>query len=103
MHAPERPEEGAQPSAGSFTAVAVDLPHAVAIVIACPLVLSVIDGRVRRLDPVVTPILVRIDDCAIGRYGFGKYALAGRLVAMADHPAALFATLTADDMNDRWP
>jgi hypothetical protein len=79
----------------------VDLAHTIAIVITRPLVLSMIDGRVLRRDSMVASVLVRIDDCPIGRDCFGQNAMTCRLVAVTDHPAALFARLAADDMNDR--
>jgi hypothetical protein len=62
-----------------------------------------IDARVLLSDPVVTPVFVRIDDRPFGGYCFSKNALTSRLVAMADHPAALFARLATDNMNDCWP
>jgi hypothetical protein len=46
MDTPERSQEGAQPRARPFAAIAVNLPHAITIVIARPLVLAVIDRRV---------------------------------------------------------
>ena len=53
MHAAERPQEGAQPRARSFTGVAVDFPHTVAIIIARPLVLSVINRGMREIQAMV--------------------------------------------------
>src|SRR5262249_46585362 len=47
MHAAERAQEGAQARASPFTRVAMHFPHIIAIVIARPLVLSVIDCRMR--------------------------------------------------------
>src|SRR5690242_14773201 len=102
MHASERPQEGAQSSAGSFTRVAVDFPHAVTIVIARPLVLAVINRRVRQIQPVVTAVLIRIDHRRVVWDGFGQNALTGGLVAVGDHPTAFFATLPADNVNDWW-
>src|SRR5262245_5336002 len=102
MHAAERPQEGAQPRACAFTAVAVHFSHTIPIVIAGPLALRVIDRRMREIQSMVTAVLVRIDDRSITRDGFAQNALAGGLVTVADHPAALFTTLAADDMNDRW-
>jgi len=102
MYASERPQERAQCRTRSFTAVAVDLAHAVTIVVACPLVLSMIDGRVMQLHSVVVPVLVGVDDRPVTQDRFGQNALAGRLVAVADHPASLFTCLVADDMDDRW-
>src|SRR6266498_5898888 len=51
----------------------------------------------------IAAVLVRVDDRPIAHHSFGKNALAGRLVAMPDHPAALFAAVATDDMDDRWP
>jgi hypothetical protein len=101
MDATERPQERAQPSANSFTRVAVDFPHAVAIVIARSLWLRVIDCRVLLADHVVTPILIRIHDGLVGRNGFPKDALTGELIAVGDHPTAFFAGLLTDNVNDR--
>ncbi len=101
MHAAKRSQKRAERRACPFTTVAVNLAHAIAIVITCPLVLRVIDGCMLRLDPVVAPVLVRIDDRPIRRNRFGQDAMTGRLVAMSDHPATFFARLTADDMDDR--
>jgi hypothetical protein len=95
------PQEGAQRRTGSFAGVAVDLPYTIAIVIAGPLVLSVIDRGMRQLQAVVTAVLIRIDDRRVGRNGFAQNALAGDFVAVADQRAALFTRLAADDMNDR--
>ena len=100
MHAAKRSQERAERGTCSFTTIAVDLAHTIAIVITRPLVLSVIDGRVLRLDPMVAAILVGVDDCSRRWTGFGQNAVAGRLVTMSDDPAALFARLTTDDMND---
>src|SRR5690349_5757086 len=100
MHASERPQEGAQPRARSFTRVAVDFPYTITIVIARPLVLTMIDRRVWQIQPVVTAVLIRIDHCRVVWYGFGQNALTGRLVAVGDHPAAFFAALPTDDVND---
>src|SRR5206468_1438005 len=52
---------------------------------------------------VITAVLVRIDDRAGGGHGFRQNALTGGLVAVADYPAPLFSTLSADDMNDWRP
>jgi len=101
VHAAKRAQERAQCGTRPFAAIAMDLAHTVAIVITCPFVLSVIDRGVRKLQSMITAVLVRIDDRPIARDGFGKNALAGRLVAMPDHPAALLTRLAADDMNDR--
>jgi len=103
MDATERPEERAQSSTSSFTRVAVDFPHAVAIGIARPLLLSVIDRRVLLGDPMITPILVRIHNRLIGRDGFRKNALTGGLITVCDHPTPFFARLPADDVNDWRP
>src|SRR5262245_272982 len=100
MHAAERPQEGAQARAGALTTVAMHFSHAIAIVIARPLVLRVIDRGMREIQPMVTAVLVGIDDRGIRRHGFTQNTLAGGLITVADHPAALFATLTTDDMND---
>lgn len=61
MDATERSQERAQPSTRSFTRVAVDFRHAVAIVIARPHILAVIDRSVRQVQPVVAAVLIRID------------------------------------------
>src|SRR5829696_6886414 len=103
MHASERPQEGAQPGASSFTRVAVDFPYAVTIIITRPFVLAVIDRGVRLVQPVVTAVLIRIDHRRLMWDGFGQNAVAGNLVAMPDYPTALFARLATDDMNDRRP
>ena len=103
MHAAEWPQEGAQRGTCPFTGVAMNLAHTIAIVIARPFVLTVIDGRMRQLQAMVTAILVRIDDRRVCWHGFGQNALTGGLVTVTNHPAALFATLAADDMNDRRP
>jgi len=103
MHAAERPQEGAQPRARSFTGGAVGFPHTVAIIIARPRVLSVMNPGMREIQPMVPALLVRIDDRGITRNGFAQHALAGRCVTVADQWAPLFTTLAADDMNDRWP
>ena len=76
MHASERPQEGAQPRARSFTRVAVDFAYTITIVIARPLVLSVIDRRMREIQPLVTAVLVRIHDGPVRRDGFAQNALA---------------------------
>ena len=101
MHAAKRSQKRAERHACPFTTVAVNLAHAIAIVITCPLVLSVIDGCMLRRDPVVAPLLVRIDDRPIRRNRFGQDALIGRLVALSDQWATFFARLTADAMDDR--
>jgi len=103
LHPAERPQEGAQASAHPFTPIAMHFALPVAIVITRPLLLSVFDGRVLLLVPVVTALFVRIDDRPFWRYCFSKNTLASGLVALADHPAALFATLAADNVNDRRP
>ena len=101
MHAAEWPQEGAQRGTCPFTGVAMNLPHTIASVIARPFVLTVIDGRMRQLQAMVPAILVRIDDRRVCWHGFGQHALTGGLVTVTNHPAARFATLAADDKNDR--
>ncbi len=101
MHAAKRSQKRAERRACPFTPVAVNFAHAIAIVITCPLVLSVIDGCMLRRDPVVALLLVRIDDRPIRRNRFGQDAMTGRLVAMSDQWATFFARRTADDMDDR--
>jgi hypothetical protein len=103
MHAAERPQEGAQRGACPFTGVAVNLSHPIAIVIADLLVLAMVDRGMRNLQAVVTAVLIRIDNRRVGRDGFGQNALTGGFVTVTDHLAPLFAGVTADDMNDRWP
>src|SRR6266508_2004828 len=87
MHAAERSQEGAQPCACP-------------IVVACPLVLTMIDRGMRQIQSMVTAVLVRIDDRCIMRDGFAQNTLAGGLIAVANHPTSLFPALTTDDMND---
>jgi hypothetical protein len=129
MHASERSQEGAQPRACPFTrvaqerpsisrddgsscrtdvrsgawAVAVNFPHAIPIIVTRPLVLPMIDRGMWQIQSMVTAILVRIDDCCIPRDSFAQNTLTGGLITMADHPTALFPSLTTDDMNDRRP
>lgn len=98
MDTTERSQERTQPSTCSFTRVTVDFPHVVAI--ARPLVLAVIDRRVRQLQHVVAAVFIRINHCRLVRDGFGQNALTGRLVAVGDYPTTFFATLPADHVND---
>lgn len=100
MDAAKRSQECAQRCACSFTTIAVNFAHAITIVIASPLVLSVIDGRVFLLDPVVTAVLVRVDDRRFNGNGFRQNAVTGGFVAVCNHPASLFARLTIDDMQN---
>jgi hypothetical protein len=92
-----------EPSSRSFTTIAVHFAYAIAIVITRPFVLSVIDRRVVLRDPVVTAILIGVDNRPLRWNGFGQNAVAGSLVAMPDYPTTLFARLATDDMNDRRP
>jgi hypothetical protein len=87
MHAAKRSQKRAERRACPFTTVAVNLEHAIAIVITCPLVLRVIDGCMLRLDPVVAPVLVRIDDRPIRRNRFGQDAMTGRNACRLFSPA----------------
>ena len=102
MHAAERPQEGAQSRACAFAGIAVHFPHSIPIVIPCPLVLPMIDRGMREIQPMVTAVLVRINDRRNTRYGFTQNTLAGSLITMPDHPTALFPGLATDDMNDGW-
>jgi hypothetical protein len=79
----------------------MDFAHAIAIIITRPLVLRMIDGPVILLDPMVAAVLVRVDDRPITWNGFGQDTVASGFIAMPNHPTALFARFTADDMNDR--
>jgi hypothetical protein len=97
MHAAKRSQERAERRAHSFTTIAVDFAYAIAIIIPRPLVPRVIDGRVLLHDPVVTAIVVGVNDRPVRRDGFGQNAVAGGLVTMSDYPAALFARLTTDE------
>jgi hypothetical protein len=62
MYAAKRLQERTQCCTRTFATVAMDFAHAIAIVIPRPLVLPMVDGRVLLLDPVVTTILVGVDD-----------------------------------------
>jgi hypothetical protein len=101
MHAAKRAQERAERRPRSFTTVAMDFAYAITIVIACPFMLSVIDCRVVRLDSMVTAVLVGIDDRPLRWNRFGENAVTGGFVTVRNHPAALFARVAADDMNDR--
>src|SRR5262245_36034760 len=103
MHAAEWPHQGAQRGTCPFTGVAMNLSHTIALVIARPFVLTVIDCRMRQLQAMVTAILVRIDDRRVCWHGFGQNALTGGLITVTNQRAALFASLAADDLNDRRP
>ena len=70
MHAAKRSQERAQRRSRSFTTITMHFAYAIVIVITRPLVLRVIDRGVLRLDPVVTAILVRVDDRPLGWHGF---------------------------------
>ncbi len=48
----------------------------------------------------VAAVLVGIDDRCITRHGFAQNTMAGGLITVSDDPAALFAGLATDDMND---
>lgn len=102
MHAAERPQERAQSRACTFAGIAVHFAHTIPIVITCPLVLRVIDRGMRQIQPMITAVLVRIDDRRITGHGFTQNPLAGGLITVADYPTALFAGLPTDDMNDGW-
>ncbi len=71
MHAAKRSQERAERCTCSFTTVAMDFAYTIAIVITRPLIRSVIDGRMLRLDPVVAAVLVGVDDRPLGWDGFG--------------------------------
>ena len=101
MYAAQRPQEGAQSRACPFTAGAMHLPHAIAIVIACPLVLRVIDRGLRQLQPMLPAVLLRRDARCIRRHGFSHNPLAAGLITVADQPTSLFPALATDDMNAR--
>jgi hypothetical protein len=79
MHATEGPQEGAQARACPFAGIAVHFPYAIPIVIARPLVLRMIDGGMREIQPMVAALLVRIDDRGLRRHGFTQNTRAGAL------------------------
>src|SRR3712207_1950198 len=103
MDATERPQEAAEGGPSALTRVAMHFAFAIAIVIARPFVLAVVDGRVHRLGAMITAVLIGIDYRALRRDCFGDDALTGGLICMPNYPAALFARLATDDMDDRWP
>src|SRR6266508_1348050 len=79
----------------------MDLAHAISIVVARPLVLAVIDRGVWQVHSVVTAVLIRIHHRRVVWDRLSENALTRDLVAVPDNPAAFFARLAADDMNDR--
>ena len=103
MHAAERSHSRAQSRPGAFARIAMDLAHAISIVVSRPLVVAMSDRGVWQIQSVVTAVLIRIDHRRVVWNGFGQNALTGGLVAVPDHPAAFFARLAADDVDDRWP
>jgi hypothetical protein len=103
MYATKWSQERSEPCSRSFTTIAMHFAHAIAIVISRPLILTVIDRRVVLLNPVVTAILVGVDNRPFRWNRFGQNTVAARLVAMPDYPTALFARLATDDMNYRRP
>jgi hypothetical protein len=102
MHAAKRSQECAERCTRAFTTVAVDFAHAIAIVITRPLMLTVIDSRMVLLNPVLTTIVVRVDDRPLSRNGFGENTMTRSCVAVRNRPTALFARFAADTMNNRW-
>ena len=101
MHAAKRSQERAKRCTRSFTTIAVDFAHAIAIIIPRPLVLTVIDGRVVLHDPMVTAIVVGVNDRPIRRNCFSENTVTSGCIAVRDYPTALFARVATDDMNDR--
>jgi hypothetical protein len=99
----EHAQEGSQCGASTFATVAMHLADAVSIIVARPFVLAVLDRRVRRRHPLVAPILIRVDDRPDRWNRLGDDAFAGDTIRMSDDPAAFFAGLSADDMDDRRP
>lgn len=74
--------------------------YAVTIIIACPLVLRVVDSRVRRFHAVVRAIFVGVDDCAVDGNRLGNDAFTGVASRVRDDPATLFTGVAADDVNN---
>jgi hypothetical protein len=101
IHAAKPAQQRAERRPRSFTTVAMDFAYAITIDQACPFMLSVIDRRVLWLDSMLTAVLVQVDDRPLRCNRFGENAVTGGFVAVHNHPAALFARLPADDMNDR--
>src|SRR5262245_58827914 len=85
MHAAERSHSRAQSRPGAFARIAMDLAHAISIVVSRPLVVGMIDRGVWQIQSVVTAVLIRIDHRRVVWNGFGQNALTGGLVAVPDH------------------
>lgn len=100
MDTPEGAQEGAQPRACPFTGVTVDFADAIAIVVACPLVLPMIDRGMGQSEAMVTAVFIGVDHRRGTRDRFTENALAGCRIAMADHPAAFFARVATNDVNN---
>jgi hypothetical protein len=102
VDAAERPQEGAQASARTFTTVAVDFAHAIAIIISCPFLGTVADARMLRMHSPIVRRLIGIQDGALRRHIPFNDGACRRLIGMLEHPIAHLVATSADQTQDGW-
>src|SRR6266542_1244746 len=107
MHAPEATQIGPQPCPSAFAAVAMDLPHAIRVVIAGPLLLPVLHASVPQLQllpyrPVASPFIGIQRRCSHGNAAGQDLSAGGPVRVLADEVAHL-AAAAADERKDRRP
>jgi hypothetical protein len=98
----EGPQIRPQRRAGPFTGVAVDLALAIPIIIPCPFVHAMADGRVGRMAAVIALPFIGVQERALQRDILGDQVSARTPVRMVAHPKTLLPRLARDHANDGW-
>jgi hypothetical protein len=96
MHSTEDAQVGPEPHTSSFTGVAVPLTSAIGIIIPCPFVHPVTDGRMERMAAPIALPLVGIGPGAAGRHVFGEEAAARPPVGVIAHPKPVLSPVSRD-------
>jgi hypothetical protein len=100
MHAPEDSEKRAQSSMGTFTGIAVNFTHAIAVGVTRVFLLRVTDGNV--IGPRAIPCEFVTREDAARRSQRGQNGLAGFLIRRFRDPNAHLAGFPADHLEDGW-
>ena len=102
VDAAERSQERPQSSASTFTTVAMDFAHTVAIIITRPFLDTMADTRMRSMHARIVGGLVRIQDRTLRRHIPFNNRACRRFVGMFQYPIADFVRRATDQTEDWW-
>ena len=99
----ERPQKRAQTAARSFTTVAMDFAHAIAIIITRPFLHTVAHARVPGMHIWIVRCLITLQDRTCWRHISFYNRTRGWFVGMREHPIAHLVAGAADQTQDGRP